>query len=143
VTAIGIAPAALRAGGASGALRSVSDGIDAALAAGRDLVVAIDGSGGVDLREGRQLAAALADLLAPRLPRLGGLVATGGETARAVLTRSGVPGLLIRGEVEPGVPLSATWGARQMPVVTKAGAFGDSLTLVRCIDAIRGRVAGA
>ncbi|HEX2556446.1 MAG TPA: four-carbon acid sugar kinase family protein [Microvirga sp.] len=137
MTAIGIAPAALR-GGASSPLRSVSERIDAALDAGRDLVVAIDGREGVDLRGGPALSAALADLVAPRLPRLGGLIATGGETARAILTRSGVPGLRIRGEVEPGVPVSSAEGASGLAVITKAGAFGDSMTLVRCLDIIRG-----
>jgi uncharacterized protein YgbK (DUF1537 family) len=137
--AIMIAPAALRAGGGSGLLRSVSGRIDAALAAGKDLVVAIDGSKGVDLREGRQLSAALADLIAPRLSHLGGLIATGGETARAILTRSGIPGLRVRGEVQPGIPLSSALGMSGLSVITKAGAFGDPTTLIRCIDAIRGR----
>lgn len=135
--AIMIAPAALRAGGASGLARSVSGRIDAALAAGKDLVVAIDGSEGVDLRQGRQLSAALADLLAPRLSHLGGLIATGGETARAILTRSGIPGLRVRSEVQPGIPLLSALGMSGLSVITKAGAFGDPTTLIRCIDAIR------
>jgi uncharacterized protein YgbK (DUF1537 family) len=137
--AIMIAPAVLRAGGASGLLRSVSGRIDTALAAGKDLVVAIDGSKGVDLREGRQLSAALADLIAPRLSHLGGLIATGGETARAILTRSGIPGLRVRGEVQPGIPLSSALGMSGLSVITKAGAFGDPTTLIRSIDALRGR----
>jgi uncharacterized protein YgbK (DUF1537 family) len=85
----------------------------------------------------------LADLVAPRLHRFGGLVATGGETARAVLARSGASGLGIRGEVEPGVPVSSALGAIGLPVITKAGAFGDRMTLVRCLDAIRGRSVGS
>ncbi len=141
VIAIAIAPAVLR-GGASGPLRSVAEGIDAALAAGKDVVVAIDGREGVDLRRGQNLSVALAGLIAPRLSHTGGLVATGGETARAILTRAGVPGLRIHGEVEPGVPLTSALGASGLPVITKAGAFGDGETLVRCIDAIRGRSIG-
>jgi len=141
VTAIAVAPAVLR-GGASGPLRSVADKIDTALAAGKDVVVAINGSDGVDLRQGKDLSAALADLLAPRLSHLGGLIATGGETARAILTRAGIPGLRILGEVEPGVPLSSAVGTSGLPVITKAGAFGDAETLVRCIDAIRDRSIG-
>jgi uncharacterized protein YgbK (DUF1537 family) len=93
----------------------------------------------VDLRQGRQLSAALADLVAPRLSKIGGLVATGGETARAVLTRAGVVGLRVQGEVEPGIPLCTALGAVVIPVVTKAGAFGDTMALVRCLDAVRGR----
>jgi uncharacterized protein YgbK (DUF1537 family) len=137
VTAITIAPSALRGGIASGPMLAHAKQIEAALASSADLVVAVDGREGVDLREGRQLSAALADLIAPRPRRLGGLVLTGGETARAVLTRSGVRGLRIHAEVEPGVPLSWALGAVGIPVVTKAGAFGDRATLVRCLDALR------
>ncbi len=138
ITAVMIAPSALRGGVASGPMLAHGARIDAALASGRDLVVAVDGSEGVDLRQGQQLSAALADLVAPRLCRLGGLIATGGETARAILTRSGVSGLRIHGEVEPGVPISSTLGALGIFMVTKAGAFGDRMTLLRCLDAIRG-----
>ena len=37
-------------------------------------------------------------------------------------------------EVEPGVPLGL---ARAMPVITKAGAFGDAGTLPRCLTYLR------
>ena len=138
ITAIMVAPSVLREGFASGPMLAHAQQIVATLASGADLIVAVDGSEGVDLRDGRQLSAALADLTAPTLHRLGGLVITGGETARAVLTRSGVPGLRIHGEVEPGVPVSSALGAVGIPVVTKAGAFGTRMTLIRCLDALRG-----
>ncbi len=51
-------------------------------------------------------------------------MSTGGETARAVLQAFGADGLRLVGEIEPGVPLSVTEGAADLPVVTKAGAFG-------------------
>jgi uncharacterized protein YgbK (DUF1537 family) len=140
--AVMIAPAALRAGRTSGPVRLVSNQISEALASGSDLIVAIDGSEGVDLREGPQLAAALADLVGPQLARIAGLIATGGETAQAILTRSGVSGLRVCGEVEPGIPLSSALGPSGLSVVTKAGAFGDPKTLIRCVDAIRGRSVG-
>ncbi|HEV2604764.1 MAG TPA: four-carbon acid sugar kinase family protein [Microvirga sp.] len=140
--AVMITPAALRAGRTSGPVRLVSNQISEALASGSDLIVVIDGSEGVDLREGPQLAAALADLVGPQLACIGGLIATGGETARAILTRSGVSGLRVRGEVEPGIPLSSALGLSGLSVVTKAGAFGDPTTLIRCVDAIRGRSVG-
>jgi uncharacterized protein YgbK (DUF1537 family) len=133
-----IAPSALREGAASHAMLTHAVRIDEALACGQDLVVAVDATEGVDLGEGRQLSTALAELIAPRLCGLGGLVATGGETARAILTRSGVSGLRIAGEVEPGVPISSALGAVDIPVITKAGAFGDRTTLIRCLDTIRG-----
>jgi len=138
VTAVTIAPSALRRGSEASSMRAHAEQIDAALAKGRDLVVAVDGREGVDLRQGSQISAALADLVAPRLVRLGALVATGGETARAILTRAGVAGLRVHGEVATGIPLSTAWGTVAIPVVTKAGAFGQPMTLVRCLDALRG-----
>ncbi len=142
ITAITIPPSVLRGGARSDPMLAYAGRIDAALASGADFAVAVDGSEGVDLQEGQQLSGALADLLAPRLPRFGGLVVTGGETARAVLTRAGVSGLRIHGEVEAGVPLSSALGRVGIPVITKAGAFGDPMTLVRCLDAIRGHSPG-
>jgi D-threonate/D-erythronate kinase len=143
VSAIMVTPSTLRGGTASGGLLAHAERIDASLASGTDLAISVAGSEGVDLREGRQISASLADLVAPQLHRFGGLVATGGETARAVLTRSGASGLRIRGEVEPGVPVSSALGAVGLPVITKAGAFGDRMTLIRCLDAIRGRSVGS
>jgi uncharacterized protein YgbK (DUF1537 family) len=142
ITAITIPPSALRERTRSDALQTYGERVDAVLSSGADLVVAVDGSEGVDLEEGQQLSGALVGLMGPRLPRLGGLVVTGGETARAVLTRAGVSGLRIHGEVEAGVPLSSALGTIGIPVVTKAGAFGDPMTLIRCLDAIRGHSPG-
>jgi uncharacterized protein YgbK (DUF1537 family) len=57
-------------------------------------------------------------------------VLTGGETARAVLDARGISGYRLLGEVEPGVPFGM---ARDGTLIcTKAGGFGDRLTLVRC-----------
>ena len=142
IAAITIPPSALRERTRSDAMRACGERIDTVLSSGADLAVAVDGSEGVDLREGQQLSGALADLMGPRLSRFGGLVVTGGETARAVLTRAGVSGLRIHGEVEAGVPLSSALGGVGIPVITKAGAFGDPMTLVRCLDAIRGHRPG-
>lgn len=139
VAAVVVAPSTLREGPGSSPMLAYGDRIDAAIAAGEDVAVAVDGGEGVDLRHGQQLSEALAELVAPRLHGLGGLIATGGETARAVLTLAGVSGLRVRREVEPGVPLSSTVGAVEIPIITKAGAFGDHLTLIRCVDAIHGR----
>jgi uncharacterized protein YgbK (DUF1537 family) len=65
------------------------------------------------------------------------LILTGGETARAVLAAAGVDAIRLRGEVEPGVPIGVTVGAVTLPVVTKAGAFGDDHTLLRALAALR------
>jgi uncharacterized protein YgbK (DUF1537 family) len=40
-------------------------------------------------------------------------------------------------EVEPGVPLGSSLGALRIPVITKAGEFGDSDTLCRCLARLR------
>mgnify|MGYP001109744584 CR=1 FL=1 len=65
------------------------------------------------------------------------LVATGGETARALLTAMGVPSLRLVDEVERGVPRAVARLATPLPIVTKAGAFGDRQTLVRSRAALR------
>jgi 4-hydroxythreonine-4-phosphate dehydrogenase len=66
---------------------------------------------------------------------VGSLVASGGETARAILDRWGVTSLRMLGELEPGLPFAVTEDhKRALPVVTKAGGFGSSQTLVRCLQ---------
>ena len=84
-----------------------------------------------------RICASLAALVARHEAEIGGLVVTGGETARAVLRACGVQALRLVSEVEPGVPLSVTEGRVALPVITKAGAFGDSQTLLRCRAALR------
>ena len=130
-------PRALRLGVETAEARDIGRALDAALASGRDIALAIGPEAAVDLREGSRLAAALASLVVPRLPKLGGLVMTGGETARAILVAAGIQGLRLRGEIEPGVPLGTGIGRFAIPVVTKAGAFGDRHTLLRCRAALR------
>ncbi len=91
------------------------------------------------MTKGAELARALGRLVGDCADKVGGLVATGGETARAVLDAWGVTRLRIVGEVEAGVPFSVTEGWRRaLPVVTKAGGFGDAETLVRCREFLRG-----
>ncbi len=82
-----------------------------------------------------------AHLVAPCLARVaravladaGALVATGGETARAILTAAGVGHLQVLGEPEPGV-VHLHASSLQVDVITKAGAFGDPETLLRCLS---------
>ncbi|HEY4028970.1 MAG TPA: four-carbon acid sugar kinase family protein [Caulobacteraceae bacterium] len=102
---------------------------------GRDtLAIAIDPSAPIAPGAGPALAAGLGALAGRQLGRFGALVATGGETARALLAQAGTRCLDIRREVEPGVVLSQ---AGTLPVVTKAGAFGDAGSLVRAVEAVR------
>ena len=100
-----------------------------------DTVVAIEAT--EDSGEDPGLSAALGELIAPYLDQVGALVVTGGETARAVLKKAGITSLLLLKEVEPGVPLAMSAGARAMPVITKSGSFGDSATLSRCVEELR------
>jgi uncharacterized protein YgbK (DUF1537 family) len=136
VAAITIAPSTLRQEQGSEDLRHLRQALDSSLSSGVDVAVSIDAQSPVDFSEAPRLVAALAELVGPMLPRVGGLVVTGGETARAILVRSGVSGLQMRGEVEPGVPLGISIGEVAIPVVTKAGAFGNPLTLVRARAAL-------
>ncbi|MFE3297469.1 four-carbon acid sugar kinase family protein, partial [Streptomyces sp. NPDC059201] len=80
----------------------------------------------------RVLAASVADLAA-RAP-FDGLVVTGGETAEAVLRALGAHGIDLHDEPEPGIArgiLAGPAGVPRVPVVIKAGGFGDDRTLLR------------
>ncbi len=77
------------------------------------------------------------DLLADVTARLAGraafdaLVVTGGQSARAVLLRLGARSIELLGEPEPGVALGSLDRPAALPVILKAGGFGDERTLVR------------
>ncbi|MGW1009445.1 four-carbon acid sugar kinase family protein [Streptomyces termitum] len=81
----------------------------------------------------RLLAASVAALAAGG-PAFDGLVLTGGETAEAVLRALGAAGLDLHDEPEPGIArgvLAGPPGAPRLPVVVKAGGFGDDAALLR------------
>jgi D-threonate/D-erythronate kinase len=79
------------------------------------------------------IAAALARMAASVGGSIGALVASGGETARAVFESLGVTRLRLLGELEKGIPISIVenWN-RQLPVITKAGDFGGADALLKC-----------
>jgi len=79
----------------------------------------------------------LRDLVTPHAGRIGGLFATGGETARVVLTGMDITSLRPVAEIERGIPLSIAVGTRPLPVITKAGAFGDARTMLNCRRVLR------
>lgn len=62
-----------------------------------------------------------------------GLVLTGGETAAAVLGVLGATGIELQDEPEPGIARGTLHGptAPRLPVLIKAGGFGDPGTLAR------------
>lgn len=131
-----IPPHVLRAGEGDAEWSAALRALDEALSAGKDVVVQLGMEERVNVGEGLALCHALSRLVAPFAARIGGLVSTGGETARAVLVAFGAAVLRLRGEIEPGVPLSVTEGGASgphgLPVITKAGAFGQPDTLLRC-----------
>ncbi|TPG49545.1 four-carbon acid sugar kinase family protein [Roseomonas nepalensis] len=135
--AFDVPPALLRAGPADPRWAPLSEGIAVTLAAGRDALVRIAAEPDADLAGGAALAEALASLLAPAARQMGALFATGGETACALLGHLGVTGIRLLEEIEPGVPLGVTQGALEVPVMTKAGAFGDAGTILRSLARLR------
>lgn len=71
--------------------------------------------------------------------KLRGLILTGGDTAIKVADVMDISGTVIIDEVLPGIPLSYfisdTFG--DIPIVTKAGAFGKEDAIVKIIDFLR------
>ncbi|WP_459614630.1 D-threonate kinase [Bordetella sp. 2513F-2] len=70
-----------------------------------------------------------------------GVIATGGDGASQVLTALQASGIALVDEVTGGVPLGTLTGGRAagLPIVTKAGGFGDDDVLIRAAQAIRER----
>ncbi|MGW0227610.1 four-carbon acid sugar kinase family protein [Actinopolymorpha singaporensis] len=101
------------------------------LRAATDVVLTLSDDLGVAGPDDHRLTDRLGELTRPCADLVAGLVLTGGDTATGLLRAWGVSGLRLCAEVEPGVPLSVTTGRRRIPVVTKAGAFGDAATLRR------------
>jgi D-threonate/D-erythronate kinase len=134
-----VPPALLRLGEEAEGWHRLSASIAASIEAGQDIAVMIGDSDHLDTSEALKLAAVLATLLHPFLARARGIVATGGETARALLRTLEVSALRLVTEVEPGVPLSLVGAgpATGLRVITKAGAFGTEETLLRCRDHLK------
>jgi D-threonate/D-erythronate kinase len=111
-----------------------------ALQRGHDCVVASDPRAAAQTNDpalARAVAAGLAAIMAPMANTLGGLVATGGDTAAAALAQLGVGALELAGAVEAGVPImQAVATMSGLPIVTKAGGFGDDATLTRALQAL-------
>jgi uncharacterized protein YgbK (DUF1537 family) len=110
--------------------------IDEILATGRDLVLSIPRD---EVRPALapQLSAGMARIAQGILPCVGAVVCCGGDTSRALLYRIGAHRLRVRRCAEPG----ATWAwcdvRPDLPLVMKAGAFGDARSLIRLRQALR------
>ncbi|MEO8050658.1 MAG: four-carbon acid sugar kinase family protein [Acidobacteriota bacterium] len=118
-------------------LRDGRGSLGQALDSRNDVLVVIDSSDEM-AEEDPCLCAALASCIRPHIAKVGALIATGGETARALLAMSDITGLRLLREIEPGVPLAVSVGARRIPVITKSGSFGNRDTLAHCVRTLRG-----
>jgi len=120
------------------------DVVDALVTALDDGGIAVVTTAGLPLLSvsGMQMASRLAETAGMLLDRrpLGGLILTGGDTAIAVCRELRATALRLAGEVERGVPWGGLVGGRWdgLPVVTKAGGFGDTDTLMRTVRFIEG-----
>jgi uncharacterized protein YgbK (DUF1537 family) len=112
-------------------------GLERAIEAGTDVVIDIAPPVGRPLVTSPQVVDALARRIAPLAARAGGLMATGGDSAAALLTHCGVRGIRLIDELEPGTSLGFTIGALTLPVITKSGGFGDAGSLRRIAERLR------
>ncbi len=93
-------------------------------------------TGVIPVESSRELVRCMAAGSASLIRQAAALVLTGGDTARAVLDGLGIEQLEVQGELEPGVCLSRS-GPGGPVIVTKAGGFGDSRSLVRVLRHFR------
>jgi uncharacterized protein YgbK (DUF1537 family) len=108
-----------------------------AVVSGQDLAVTIEPTESLGQSGNAILTQSLGDVLRTFLKEFSALVVTGGETARGLLSEAGTSGLRMIGEIEPGVTLSITRGEMELPMVMKAGAFGNPATLLNAVQFLR------
>ncbi|HEX2546984.1 MAG TPA: four-carbon acid sugar kinase family protein [Ramlibacter sp.] len=126
-----VPPSVLRQGPPHAPWQALHARIGELLAGGSDVLLRIGREPAVDASQGPVLAAALAALVGPHFAGIGALVATGGETARAMLVEAGIDSLELVAELQPGVAAGVPClaGAHRPTIVTKAGGFGDEQAL--------------
>ena len=91
-------------------------------------VVALDPTATVEASRSGALVRVLAEVVAPHLPTFPAVVATGGETARALLDAVGVDRLEVIAELEPGAVATRT--PHGQIFVTRPGSFGGPGSLL-------------
>jgi len=134
---VSVEPALLAGDLQSPAHAALAHSIGAWLAAGIDVVVDLAQTDREPGAGNPLLVSALARLLAPAAREASALAATGGETAAALLARLDVEGIRLLDEIEPGISLGLTLGEVTIPVVTKAGGFGNEDCLKRILSRLR------
>lgn len=116
------------------ALEEFAQKVGNLLAENRDLLIETVVAGRPDMSLGPKLAKKLAQSLKPYAHLVGGLAATGGDTASALMDAFGMNGICLFDEIEPGVSLGVTTGQTEVPIATKAGAFGNRDSLLRIFN---------
>lgn len=72
---------------------------------------------------------------------IGGLVLTGGDTAKAICSELGVNEMELHSEVESGLPFGRIRsGEKDFWAITKAGGFGNEDSLVKAVEYMTGKV---
>jgi uncharacterized protein YgbK (DUF1537 family) len=107
---------------------------------GLDVVITVNDlpwSAGSETRVAGQLGLLTRKAASRALP--GGVILTGGDTAAAVFYALECEAFILGGEIQPGV----VWGTLAdgpfcgLPVVTKAGGFGEPDALLHALDFLR------
>ncbi len=102
-------------------------------------VLAVQVTGGDSERPAAEVGAVFADGIARLAETVtpGAILASGGETADAILNRLGIGVLEVEAELAPGVPVcvaEAGWGKLRM--ATKSGGFGAPDLLIRIAGSV-------
>lgn len=134
-----VPPSVLRQGPTHAQWLSLQAGIGEILGSGTDLLLRIGREQALDPSEGALLAAALARLAGPHFAKCGALIATGGETARAMLVEARIDSFDLVAELLTGVAagLPREGQAHRPSIVTKAGGFGDEQALYAAWSRLR------
>ncbi len=120
-------------------LATASAAVRDALRCGCDCVLTLGGDADEagERDAGRAGTETLAAVAAAAAEAAGGLVLTGGETARAVLGAISARALTLERELEPGIALAHTDAPASLAVALKAGGFGGDDALVACRSAMK------
>jgi len=140
------------------AVKDIVDEADRAVAGGKDVVITLARSEAsvLELHElGKELGMSrnevnerLGFILSESFRkvvvthRFAGLVLVGGDTSIRMISALGASGVRLESEVLPGIPAGRILGGEHdgMRVITKAGGFGDSHTLVKIMECMRSAV---
>jgi D-threonate/D-erythronate kinase len=131
-------PEILLAGERTARWHGLIDDLERAVRTNQDVALAIASQPQVEMAHRPLLSSALAQISSSVNGDVGALIASGGETARAVFEAWEVTGMRLIAEVEKGIPLSIAehWN-RPLPMITKAGDFGTREALLKCRQVLR------